>query len=208
MKIEKLNQENRLHKAPMPVIALTGGVATGKSTVSDYLIKHGENIICADKLVHQIYQKQETYEFISTLVPEAINNGQIIFPKLREKFFSNKELQSKIESFIYSHLPHEFTEAYKTFNKPDFIFYDVPLLFEKKLDPLVDYIVVVYSKAEEQIQRLMIRDSISKELAQNMLTKQMPIDEKKDRADYVIENSSDLKKLYQNIDSFLKFLKN
>jgi dephospho-CoA kinase len=207
MKIDKLEQENRLHKAPMPIIALTGGVATGKSTVSDYLKNRGENIICADKLVHQIYEKKEAYEFISNLAPETVINNKIIFPKLREVFFSNKDLQTKIENFIYSHLPHQFTESYKKFHNPQYIFYDVPLLFEKKLDQLVDYIVVVYSTPEKQVQRLIIRDSISEDLAKNMLAKQIPIDEKKQKANYIIENNLDLEHLYRNIDHFLEEIK-
>ena len=204
MKINKLNQENRLHNSPYPVIGLTGGIATGKSTVSQYLKDHGENVICADELVHEIYSTEETFEFVSSVAQEAIADHQILFPKLRELFFNDKELQNKIETYIYSRLPRAFKKKYEEFNNPDFIFYDVPLLFEKNLNPLVDLITVVYSTPENQLKRLIQRDGIKEELAKNILQKQMPIDEKKQKADYVIENNTNLTDLYQSIDHFLK----
>lgn len=207
MKIEKLTQETRLHNTPVPVIGLTGGIATGKSTVSKYLIGHDIPVICADKLVHEIYENQESLEFISQVAPAAVIDGKILFPKLRELFFADSELQKKIETFIYSKIGLQFREKYKSFNNPKYLIYDVPLLFEKGLDKLVDYIVVVYSSRSQQIERLINRDKIDKPLAESILDKQFSIEDKKSKADYIIENNTNLDGLEKNIESFLKDLK-
>lgn len=194
--------DNRLHGVSKPIIGLTGGIATGKSTVTKELKKNGFEVIDADQLVKSIYQTDEAKEFILSNWPEAIQNNEIIFSKLREIFFRNPTAKEAIEKFIYARLPKVFQNATKD-SKQQFIIYDVPLLFEKKLDQLTDLNVVVYSPRELQLKRVMKRDGIDMKLASEILNHQESIEEKKRKADFVINNSGDEKELAAEVRDFL-----
>ncbi len=84
-----LINDTRLYHIDIPIIGLTGGIATGKSTVSKMLIENGLPLICADSLVKEIYKDNEAKAFIRNLVPDAIINDEINFPALREHFFNS-----------------------------------------------------------------------------------------------------------------------
>ncbi len=199
----KLAQEDRLYNTPIPIIGLTGGIGTGKSTVAAALRKQGLPIIDADANVKMVYQKAETVDFIRQNFPAAFVKGQIDFKKLREIVFANTDARTLLEGYIYSHLPQVFKEAFSLFEKPAVIIYDVPLLFEKQLHLLVDVSVCVYAPREVQIERLMARDHSSRELAESILESQLDIEEKKKLSDFIIENTGDLNHLEKNIQEFI-----
>jgi len=201
--MNKLSQENRIYQLATPVIGLTGGVATGKTTVSNYLREKGHLVICADELIKKIYKQTQTHDFISTNYPQVIQNNQIDFRQLRKLFFGNVDIQSKIENHLYPKLQVEF---FKSFSKADRVFYDVPLLFEKKLDLLVDATICVYVNPDIQRQRLMSRDSISPQEASLIINAQMPIEEKRKQADFVIDNSKQPRDTFTQVDAVLKTL--
>ena len=97
--------KTRLYNTPIPIIGLTGGIATGKSTVAEYLKSCGHNVIDADALVKSIYKLKSSIDFVKLHFPEAITNNEIQFQKLREIIFSNPSYLEKIEQFIYSQMP-------------------------------------------------------------------------------------------------------
>ncbi|PIP94829.1 MAG: dephospho-CoA kinase [Bdellovibrio sp. CG12_big_fil_rev_8_21_14_0_65_39_13] len=200
----KLKEGQRLHQCDVPIIAITGGIACGKSTVSDYLSSLGHFVINADQLVKEIYQTTEAVNFIKATCPNAISEGSIDFKKLRQEVFNSPELKNKIEQFIYQRLPQAFYIK-KQAMKPDqqVIFYDVPLLFEKGLDSQVDLHWCVYVSEQTQIERLVIRDSISEADAKKIIAQQMPIEEKKKRAHRVIDNSKSKEQTFQQLESLL-----
>jgi dephospho-CoA kinase len=180
---------DRLYNIDCPVIGLTGGIATGKSTVSTKLSEKGFPVICADKLVKEVYKTQKTISHLQKYYPQVLNNEGIDFKQFRELFFGDKSIQEDVEKLIYSQMPDMFLSAYHQLNDPSIVIYDVPLLFEKGLDKLVDVKVTVYCPREEQIKRLIKRDSITEELAENIISKQMPIDDKKNASDVIIDNT-------------------
>jgi dephospho-CoA kinase len=185
----------RLYQIPVPIVALTGGIACGKTTVAKMFIEKKIPLISADELVKEIYQEAESFEFVRKVYPAATTEGKINFSILRSAVFENIDLQSKVEEFIYQRLPEKFLEAFTKFSKPEMVVYDVPLLFEKKLESKVDQIICVYCPKEKQIERLLNRDKISLDLAQKMLQKQIDIEDKKKRSDFVIKNTLDLNHL-------------
>ena len=195
---------NRLYQIPVPIIGLTGGIGTGKSTVANILREKGIVIIDADKLVKNIYQKTETFEFITQHFPTAIIEGIIHFPTLRKLAFDNLSSKTLLENFIYAELPDEFKKAYAAFIDPSFIIYDVPLLFEKKLNLLVDLSVCVYASRKIQIERIITRDHISFELASKIVDDQMNIEDKKRCSDLIIINDQGTLELKTNVDRFLE----
>lgn len=199
-----LTPETRLHGLNVPVIGLTGGIATGKSTVSELLRQRGLKVIDADQLVKTVYAQTETREFLAQHHPEVLRNGEIDFPLLREKAFSDNKTREALESFIYQRLPAVFREEVKKQGSPAVVIYDVPLLFEKNLASKVDLKVLVYALRESQLSRLMQRDGSSEELANKILDKQWDIEEKRKLADYVIVNDSHLDHLIAEVDAFIR----
>ncbi len=212
MKINKkycrLIKNKRLLNLSIPIIGLTGGIATGKSTVANILIKEGWNIISADKLVKSIYKHQDTNNFIHKNYPQVIKEGIINFNKLRNIAFSNNSIRKNIEQFIYSKMPQEFLIAFKKLTNPLSLIYDVPLLFEKGLYEKVDISVCVYSNYQIQLDRLINRDSIDRVLATKMLSSQLNTEEKVKLSDFIIENNSDFETLRKNTKNIFNQLRN
>ena len=198
------NKTTRLYNIEVPIIGLTGGIATGKSTVSKILSEQGYAVICADQLVKSIYADQDTIDYISNNYPSTIHNNQVDFKKLREHFFSDEDVQADIEAHIYAKLPSKFLQAAHSYKENSFIIYDVPLLFEKGLDKKVDCSIVVYANRDNQIKRLMSRDNSSQELAENILEKQISIEEKKLKSDFIIDNSGNIEDLKKEVENVIK----
>ena len=196
----RLIPENRLHQCPIPIIALTGGIASGKSTTTKLFRKKGIKVVDADSLVKEIYRQKDSLNFIQKECPEAITRGEINFKILRQIFFSKN--REKFESFIYQKIPEKFLD--KLSPEDSFIVYDIPLLFEKNLASLVDVKILVYTPPQIQLERLMKRDSISQSLAKKMLSLQWPIKKKKTKADLIIDNSSSKEKLVCSFEETFK----
>jgi dephospho-CoA kinase len=203
-KLIELSSQKRLHELAAPIVGLTGGIATGKSTVSKILQSKGCPIIDADQLVKKIYALNDTKEFIKANFPEGYRNGEIDFPALRQRFFQDPKAKSDIEGHIYQRLPDIFLKEYRELGTPPFIIYDVPLLFEKKLDLLVDITVTVYAPRKIQEARLMKRDGILEDLAKKIIDQQMDIEDKKLKADFVIDNSFSQEELVQEVEELLR----
>ena len=198
----KLKPSQRLYGLDIPLIGLTGGIATGKSTASGYLAGKRLPVIDADALVKDIYAQEQTKSLVSQNAPEAISAGQIDFKRLRESFFSHPKLRQKLEEHIYSLLPAAFRIHLAELGKPQFVIYDVPLLFEKNLQEKMDLTLLIYAPKETQIKRLISRDEIDKPLAETIISNQMPIEEKKELGDFIIKNDKSLKQLKQELDIF------
>lgn len=203
-KYQKLSPQERLYQLRVPLIGLTGGIASGKSTVGKMLQQKGLALINADLLVKDIYSLPETFDFIADNYPDVIKNDTIQFPLLREKVFSDLSVKSQIEAFIYQRLPAAFMRAYQQLKDPQLVVYDVPLLFEKKLEPFFDVKVLVYSPRKVQRARLMLRDGHLESMADNILNQQMDIEEKKLKADFIIDNSQTEAELTEEINQLLR----
>ncbi|MFL5785739.1 MAG: dephospho-CoA kinase, partial [Bacteriovoracaceae bacterium] len=126
----KLPAAKRMHHLTVPIVGLTGGIATGKSTVAKLLIDHGLPVINADLLVKSIYAHAETKEWIRLNYPDSMKGNEIDFKSLRENFFTAPAVKDEIEAYIYARMPDAFNLSYKNLGRPSFVIYDVPLLFE------------------------------------------------------------------------------
>jgi dephospho-CoA kinase len=200
--IERTTQD-RLYHINLPIMSLTGGIASGKSTVADLLKRRGLHVISADELVKDIYKQSSTLAFIQKELPEVIFNGVIQFPLLRERFFLNKEIKQKVENYIYPKMPEAFKRALDKLQSPNVIIYDVPLLFERGMKDLFDLNVLVYVPRDVQRKRLQSRDGNSEELANKILNQQMDIELKKSQADIIIDNSRSKEDLEKEVDLFI-----
>lgn len=195
----------RLYDYPYTIIGISGGIATGKSTLSRLLQDHYA-VICADRLVKEIYSWKETDAFMFEHYPQVLDSyGKIDFKQLREMFFSDDTVKKTIEDYIYPRMPLAFyKEVIKNGWEGREIFYDMPLLFEMGLHNQVDASICVYIPRVEQVKRLMKRDNISEELANKMLDAQMDIEEKKNLANIVFDNSGTIINLAEQLCSLIK----
>lgn len=195
------------------LIGLTGGISTGKSTVSNILEEKGYPIIDADKIARKVVEKgREGYCKIVEVFGENILllNGEIDRKELGKIIFSDKNSRETLNSIIHPYIFREIKMEVERMSKNNsLIFLDVPLLFEQyKLwkDYSIEFheIWLVYTNKEIQINRLMKRDNISKEEAVEKINSQMSLDEKKNMSSNTIYNSKDIGHLKIQIDKLLK----
>ncbi len=201
------NQQSRLYSCSVPIIGITGSIATGKSSVTKLLRKQGFKVIDADNLIRNIYKESETLEFLElNFSTKVIQDNKIDFKKLREVFFADNKAKKILEEFLYKRLPEAFIQELHSHNRVDFIFYDVPLLFEKNLETKLDKTAVVFCPRSTQVERLTKRDKITLSLAQTIIDSQIDIDKKKSMANFLIDNSSSMENLEKSVDNFLSQL--
>lgn len=200
---KKLSKDQRLYSLERPIIGLTGNIACGKSTVAKLIGNRGLSVIDADQLIHKIYEREDTLNLLQETCPQALKNEVINFTFLRKEFFENDELKKKLSDHLYSKLPETFMGQV---NKEDLsIVYDVPLLFEKGMQEKFDFIITVSSSHEEQLNRLKVRDPSSTiETLENIISQQLPIDQKEKLSDFVITNNGSLKELEGQVDLALE----
>lgn len=194
-----MNQERRL-------IGLTGGIATGKSSVSDYLSQTYQlPILDADIYAKEAVQLgSPILERIIARYSRAIlqDNGELDRGKLGEIIFQNAAEKSWLEFQIHPYVGNCFQKALMNCQDPLMVL-SIPLLFEVNLTHLVTEIWVVYCSPEQQKQRLMERNTLTYEQAIARIQNQLPLSEKILKANVVLDNSGDLTWLYQQIDRAL-----
>jgi len=201
----KLNSNVRLHHCPNPIIGLTGGIASGKSSVAKLFSQKDVTVIDADQLIKEIYQYPQIREKIKQQFPDVFDTfGEIDFQLLRKKAFAIPEQLKILEAILYQELPQAFIQKIKKITDQTPVIYDVPLLFEKGIDKLVDLTICVYCSREIQIKRLMARDKSSMELVQQILDQQMDIETKAKMADFVLQNNDDINTLEKNFEQLFK----
>lgn len=193
----------RLYGVDRPLIGLTGGIATGKTTVSHLLAAAGLGVINADLLVKEIYATEEALQFVRGNFPEVISDGGIDFRHLRQKVFSDADAKTKVEAFIYQRLPAAFKRAYDGC-RSEVVIYDVPLLFERGMEEFFDVTVLVYAPRKIQRARLMKRDGLLEDMADRILDQQMDIELKRSKSDLVIDNSHTEEELRLEVQQFLR----
>jgi dephospho-CoA kinase len=180
-------------------VVLTGGIATGKSTVTSLFALHGFLTIDADKIAHKLLDLH--HEKIAELFGSSfVENGKVLRKKLGALIFNNLAEKTKLEQFIHPLIKQDIIDEAKIFEsqeKPYLI--DIPLFFERQ-HYNIKKSVVVYTSKETQIQRLMKRDNSTKEEALARINNQMDIEEKKNLATHVIDNTKDLKHLQNEVE--------
>ena len=193
------------------VIGLTGGIGTGKSTVSQILKEKNFPVIDLDVISHEIIKFPKVVEKIvenfGKEVLEYNNTGNWIISreKLGRVIFGNREKRLILNSIMHPEILHIMREKILECKKENkIIFVEIQLLFEVKWEKEFDYILLVSAEKETQIKRILTRDKRSKEEALSIINSQMSLNEKKTRSDYVIENDGNIQDLERKIDGFLK----
>lgn len=191
------------------IVGLTGGIASGKSTVSNLFRKYGIEIVDADKVAKEVSEKKESIEKISNIFGKDIldSDGKIVREKLREKAFKNRELLQELNKIIHPQVREYFKRKKEENSKDEILIFDIPLLYETKMEYLCDKIIVVGVDVQKQIRRVVARDGSSEELAKKIIFNQMPLDEKIKKADIVIMNDGTLDELEAKVMKIYRELK-
>ena len=187
-------------------IALTGGIASGKSTVSSLLALNGMRVIDADTISHEILDKSLTW-VQKTFGEEYISGTKVNRAKLGSYIFSNSNAKKILEEYLHPKIQAEIqsrSEKQDRFKFPYLI--DIPLFFENSNYDIRES-VVVYTPSEIQLERFMKRNGYSKEESLKRINSQLPIDDKKEKATWVIDNSQNLKHLQNEVEIFVEKIK-
>lgn len=196
------------------VIGLTGGVGTGKSTVSQILKDRGFSVIDLDVISHEVIEFSSVVEKIvqnfgrEVLDEDEAGNCTISREKLGKIIFANKEKRLALNSIMHPEIlkvMHKKILECKS-EKNKIIFVEVQLLFEVQWEKEFDYILLVAAKRDMQVRRVLERDKRSEEEAWNIINSQMSLDEKREKSDFVIENDGNMDDLNKKVDKFLKSL--
>ena len=187
-------------------IALTGGIATGKSTVASLMALNGMRVIDADTISHQILDNSSTW-VEETFGSEYVTNSKVDRTSLGAMIFSNPPKKKILEDFLHPKIRDEIEKQsikQDSFEFPYLI--DIPLFFENGAYDIKDS-VVVYTPKEIQLDRFLKRNKYSEEESLKRIASQMPIDAKKEKATWVIDNSKNLKHLQQEVEDFVAIIK-
>ncbi len=186
------------------IIGLTGGIATGKTTVSGYLCRHhGLTILDAD-----LYAREAISEGSEGLKAVIQRYGSKIMKtaatvdrtQLAQLIFEDSAEKRWLEALIHPYVRDRLTTAAKSLAAQPVIVMDIPLLFEARMMDLISEIWVVRCDLDQQLTRLIQRNHLTQKEAQARIESQMPLAQKCDRADIVLDNSGSVEALYAQVD--------
>jgi dephospho-CoA kinase len=186
------------------LIGLTGGIASGKSTVSRILRELGAHVLDADELAREAAKPGSPALLeLSRRFPFAIApDGTLDRAKLGEWIFSRPEERAALEAILHPRIRELFlrrTEALAEAGVQEVV-YDAPLLVENGLDRLMDAVLLVAVPREVQLSRLMERDGLTRAQAEARLASQLPLEEKVKRATVVIDNADDVDRTREQVE--------
>lgn len=193
----------------MNIIGLTGGIASGKSTVSSFFRQKGAAVLDADRIARELSEPGGKLhaEYVHHFGAEVLQSdgtlnrrriGQIVFSDPQQKQW----LDAVSHPAIWAELLRKLEQ--KRNEKQRLILLDIPLLFESGWDKMADKTCLVYVDESVQLQRLMKRDGYTRREAQDRIAAQMPLEEKKKRADYLIDNNGSLMDTVQQAEELWK----
>ena len=194
------------------LLGVTGGIATGKSTVAAMLGEMGARTIDFDALARLVVEPgrpayQDILSFFGKQVLTA--DKDLDRKKLKEIVFQDREKLRKLESFTHPRIWDEFLlqiDSYSRETKPFILQVVAALLIETNMQSLFDHLLMVYLPEEVQLKRLIKRDGIGKDLAGELVRSQMSVEEKKGYCDWVVDNSGPLEQTRQQVQDIWRIL--
>ena len=192
------------------ILGLTGTFGSGKTTVAEMFRTLGARIIDADKIARDIVEPSLSayHEIVSEFGKEVImENGHLNRQKIRDIIFDDPEKRKRLNEIMHPKIRQVEMELLNQWKDEPLVVFNVPLLFENKLEKYVDKVLVVRVDHQTRIERLQKREPISKEQIRRILESQMSDEEKIARADFVIDNSRSIRETFQQVQQLIKQLK-
>ena len=190
------------------IIGITGGIASGKSTVTEFLRQKGFQVVDADAVVHQLQKPGgRLYQVLVEHFGEKVllENGELNRPLLASLIFSNSEEQEWSKRTQGEIIREELAALRNQFAQTETLFFmDIPLLFEQNYASWFDETWLVYVNRDVQLERLMKRDQISKEAAESRLNSQWPLERKISLASHSLDNNGNQEQLIAQVVQLLE----
>ncbi|MHC5306088.1 dephospho-CoA kinase [Bartonella sp. LJL80] len=175
-------------------LGLTGSIGMGKSTTAEFFKAEGIPVYSADETVHALYRSEPALSLVEAAFPGSVVNGQIDRRKLSHFVVGNPEQLAKLEKIVHP-LVRQKENAFIEMSRDQgqsLVVLDIPLLFETGIDGRVDKIAVVSAPAAIQRQRVLAREGMDEDKFNRILSHQLPDQEKRQRADFIIETGRGL----------------
>ena len=190
------------------IIGITGGIASGKSTVTNFLRKQGFQVVDADALVHQLQKPGgRLFEALVQHFGQKIilENGELNRPLLASLIFSNPEEREWSKQIQGEIIREELATLREQLAQIEAVFFmDIPLLFEQDYSAWFDETWLVYVDRDVQVERLVKRDRLSINEAESRLAAQWPLEKKKDLASHILDNNGNQDQLLTQVFSLLE----
>src|SRR6056297_23560 len=192
------------------IIGITGGIGSGKTTVTEYLLKKGFTVVDADRISRNIMDEYGTVLEVVDSFGNGIldENGNVDRRKLRRMIFSDEDLLKRLNGILHPKIRECIEKDIERFKKEGnrIIFLDAPLLIENNLDKMVDEVWLVSCSIETQLERVVKRDGTNRKEVGKIIERQMPFEEKIKHSDIVFRNEGSIEELKDKIDDALKNL--
>lgn len=191
-------------------IGLTGGIACGKSTVSALLARRGAILIDADLLAREVVEPgaPALAEVVRVFGDGVLQeDGSLNRKELGRLVFGHEARRKELEAILHPpirRLMRERMEEFQRLHPDKLVVVDVPLLFESRMEDEFQEVLLVYVDPSVQLERLMARDGLTREEAQQRLNAQIPIEWKKEWADVIIDNGGDLEDTEKQVNTYLR----
>ncbi|MGB6127329.1 MAG: dephospho-CoA kinase [Psychrilyobacter sp.] len=183
------------------ILGLTGGIASGKSTVSKKLKELGSYIIDADKISREVSNSIRVLkELEENFGSEIIDHGHLDRQKLRKTIFEDEEKRELLNSIMHPIIVGKIIEKIENNVEEKLIVLDIPLLYETGLEYLCDKILIVCTDENIQVERVKQRDGIEVEMAKKIIGSQMSLSEKQKKSAIHIENNGGLEELLKKVE--------
>ena len=192
-------------------VGLTGNIASGKSIVESYFEKKGISVINADDVTHELIDKDRNIQqrIKKLFENEDIldENGAISRAKIGKIVFSDQDKLEELENILHPAVIKKIEEFFDEKRSEDIVIASVPLLFEIDTQPMFDKTILVCADKKIRLQRLMNRNGYSLEHALERINSQISQEEKRNIADFIIENNNDILELELQINKIIERLR-
>lgn len=191
-------------------VGITGGIGSGKSLVTGYIEKLGYPVIKSDDVAKELMRSDESIKkkIIKEFGSRAYGENSLNTKYLAEIVFTYPEKIQRINSIVHPPTTKKISDlADQLFTKHKIVFVESALIYEAKIQNQFDYVILIYSDEQTRIKRVIQREKITHEDIQKRMAFQIPDDQKRERADFVIENNSSITELQNRTNFILNILK-
>lgn len=187
-------------------VAITGGIGSGKSSVTDYLEKKGHSVLRSDLIAKELMAQdaQIKKKLIEEFGEESYSNDKLNTKFLAANVFTNEENVQKINSIVHPPVMEKIDQLSKEiFKNQNIVFIETALVYEANLEDFFDYVILVLADEKTRIERIIAREKVTEEQVRARMQFQIPDEEKKDDADFVLDNNTTLIELENRVEFLL-----
>lgn len=185
-------------------VAITGGIASGKSLLLQHLILANYVIYSSDAIAHDVLKYEGKEEVVNYFGKDILNDdGEINRKALGKIVFNDLDKLNKLNEIVHPHVKKRIEQIMVSNPHLSIIFFEIPLLFESHMENMFDYTINVYCDVDTQIRRIVERDDRSVDEALKIIASQMPTFKRNELASYAINNSGSVEETYKELDKII-----